>query len=61
MRREDALRRELVEIIGLMRSESRGVVDLKSCTPHCAKNQVSIPRKPIGNQQETPGLHAVSP
>ena len=27
---------------------------------HCAKNQVSIPRKPIGNQQETPGLHAVS-
>ena len=28
---------------------------------HCAKNQVSIPRKPIGNQQETPGLHVVSP
>ena len=28
---------------------------------HCAKNQVSIPRKPIWNQQETPGLHAVSP
>ena len=27
---------------------------------HCVKNQVSIPRIPIGNQQETPGLHVIS-
>ena len=33
VRREEALRRELVEFIGLMRSGSRRVVDLKSCTP----------------------------
>ena len=33
VRREEALRRELVEFIGLTRSGSRGVVDLKSCTP----------------------------